>query len=77
MIDAEVKLAAKAPYGEKPVGPFLSGVSPKKVPPLLLQPPTLNHTLNHPASPLGASPKLRASAADPPVRGSFLTLPNL
>ena len=38
----------------------MSGVSPEKVPPLLLHPPTLNYSLNRPASPPDASPKLRA-----------------
>src|SRR5215212_11367012 len=59
--------------GGKPSELFLSGVSPKKVPPLLLQPPTLNF-LSTVRPPLRTSPQVESLRPGSPRPGLFLRL---
>src|SRR5690348_5328640 len=60
--------------GEQLAELFLSGVSPKKVPPLLLQPPTFKHTLSTVRPPLRTSPNVERSSPSrgPPTAALFL-----
>src|SRR5687768_1312429 len=59
--------------GGKPAELFLSRVSPKKVPPLLLQPATLNPNLSTVRPPLRTSPKVESlQPRIPPSAALFL-----